>query len=1599
MAAAARPDPQPDLCPDLRPDRALAWAHPVVAEWFLSRFGSAAEPQEQGWPAILRGETTLISAPTGSGKTLAAFLVAIDQLLRLAIAGSLAPTTQVLYVSPLKALSNDIQKNLDGPLAEIQQLAAARGYLCPPIRTGVRTGDTLPSERARMLRNPPHILVTTPESLYLLLTAGKSREHLRHVRTVIVDEIHAVADDKRGAHLALSLERLDALVCGENRLCPGGFTTATGARVPHPSLSHRDGWDEQTPSRSAPQRIGLSATQNPIELVGEFLTGTEPECPNLAQPGWDADRPPRQPATIVQVGQRRTLDLAIEIPSDELGSVVTSAMWSEIYDKLAAYALAHRSTLVFVNTRSFVEKIAFALTERLEPTLGPDCVAAHHGSLSRELRLDAEQRLKNGEIRILVATASLELGIDIGNVDLVCQIASTRAVAVAMQRVGRAGHWRGAVPKGRLFASTRDDLLEQVALVRKMRAGELDQLEIPTQPTDVLMQQIVACVAAEPWDETDLFNVLRRAYPYRNLTRALFDDVIKLLSEGIESSRGRYGAYLLRDGVHGQLHPRRGSRSIAISNGGAIPDTALFSVILQPEGVQIATLDEHFAVDSGPGDVVQLGNTSWRIQRVEAAGRVLVEDAHGAPPTMPFWFGEAPLRTAVLSDGVSELREQISARTPNVSPPDLGLTTSARVPHPSPSHRDGWEQQSPASPHSEIAACAAWLRDECGLCASAAHQLIAYIVAGRAVLGAVPSKTTIIAERFFDEGGGQQLILHAPFGGRINKAWGLALRKRFCRGFNFELQAAATDNGINICLAEQHSFPLSDVFHFLTEHTAKELLEQAAIAAPVFKTRWRWAANRSLQLLRMSKGKRIAPQIQRTRSEDLLASVFPQAAACFETIVGDIQIPDHPLVNEVMQDVLQEAMDLEGLNEVLRGIAAGTIRCLAVDTPVPSQFAHELINANPFAFLDDAGLEERRTRAVSLRRALPDSVADGAGRLDQTAIDQVRREIFPDLRDEHELHDLLHGLIALPLSFLEPRTSNLEPGSDTRHWPHFFERLVATGRARTLNINGIPSWVATERLSHTNALIADGSQLASDSQNKPSTDLHATAPVTKESAIKHLVQGWLQITGPITAHALAGRLALDPAPIFQALLAMEMQGLAMRGAFEHPSTDDPHEIEWCERRILQRIHRLTLATARKQIEAVAPSVYMRWLLGWQHLAPQTQLTGEEGVLEALHQLEGFEAPAVEWERTLLPARVAGYSPAWLDQLCLSGAVGWGRVSPHPAWSEGDGSAPRRVIPTNAAPITFYIRESADWLPHALAQQSVDEGLLAAALSPEALALRALLAQRGACFANDLQRIVSLTRQQTARALWELATAGLAAADGFDQLRALMDPRRKSTTAETTARRPTRTTAGRWSLLFEPHQSMGAPSFAASSQRVGSNEARTTPAEAQSTAIAHARRTDAALESFARMLLARYGVLFRDLLTRESNAPKWRDLLGILRRLEARGEIRGGRFVTGFGGEQFALPEAVDSLRAARTRESDALIAVAAADPLNLLGIILPGERIPAVPGREVRYRNGSLAAEDAPEAPVPSPPRRNRFVPAVLPPVPAEPTPPAPTLF
>jgi ATP-dependent Lhr-like helicase len=1616
----------------------LAWAHPLVAEWFVSRFGTPTEPQEQGWPHILAGRTTLISAPTGSGKTLAAFLACIDRLVRKALAGQLSDRTEVLYVSPLKALGNDIQKNLEIPLGEILALAGERGFLMPEIRTAVRTGDTLQPERRAMLKRPPHILVTTPESLYILLTSDKSRAILRDVETVIVDEIHAVADDKRGAHLALSLERLEALTWRRPVRIGLSATQKPIEEVAHFLTGNRSG-ERPSAAKAANQRAELfrsaeSAAPPKGELPEGELPDSEPpeseppeseppkaaqadlsEPPDLSVPAGllepaDLSEPADLPAApvIVDVGHKRKLDLGIEVPPMPLGPVASNEMWDTIYDRLVELVRQHRSTLVFVNTRRMAERIAHQLGERI----GEENVAAHHGSLSRKLRLAAERKLKEGQVRVLVATASLELGIDIGFVDLVVQINSPRAIAVALQRVGRSGHWRGAVPKGRFFATTRDDLMELAALVRAIKLGDLDRLMIPEAPLDVLAQQIVAACAAEGpsavrrnprregdedlmpagtgtqasspdtlskvpllanparsgapqvvspsmveahasegWDEDELFVLVRRAYSYRNLKRETFDAILEMLSEGIAARRGRYGAYIHRDRVNKKLRARRGARLAAITSGGAIPDNSLYTVVAEPDGAVVGTVDEDFAVESNRGDIMLLGNSSWIIHRIETNnGRMLVHDAHGAPPSVPFWRGEAPARTEELSAHVGELRQVISEMLPRTSPVGFSATQP------------------------EVAAAIAWLKEDCGLDDSGAEQAIEYILQGRAVLGAVPTQKTIIAERFFDEGGGMQLVIHAPFGGRINKAWGLSLRKRFCVGFNFELQAAATDNGLNIALAEQHSFPLGDVFHFLNAETVQPILEQAALDSPIFGTRWRWDANRALALLRFQNGKKVPAQIQRMRSDDLLASVFPDAAACFENIEGERKIPDHPLVGEVMKDVLTEAMDVEGLKSVLRGIASGEIRVLAVDTPVPSQFSHEILNANPYAYLDDAPLEERRARAVNMRRVLPESVLEEVGGLDPGAIAQVRGEAWPDVRDADELHDVLHTLVGMPeevgrLASLGGADEGVRPYTSSADWDRHFERLTSEGRAGIVSVEGRRYWVAAERGRSFQTLFpaARFEQSLADVE---------TGEISRDEALLTLVMGWMSAVGPTTASQLGDLLGLPASDIEKGLLRMEASGTVLRGKFTDPATrasrPGPHdavelrsngqpkatvptypshfpagspqtsEIEWCERRLLARIHRLTVGMLRKQIEPVTAAQFMRWLLRWQHVAPGSQAASERGTMEVLQQLQGFEIPANAWERQVLARRVTDYDPKWLDQLCMTGAVGWGRLSPHPATLEtggpSDGSAPRqrRVIPTSVAPITFFVREEADWMglsqnPHFSQKQGDPSTSLRAGvghpssgLSHGAQIVLSFLQQRGASFFADIVRGTGKLKAEIETALWELVAAGLVTADGFDNLRSLIDPKRRAGQGSGRSLRP-RHSSGRWALLH---------------------------ADA---AVERPR----AVEAACWMLLRRYGIVIRDLLAREANLPSWRELLMAFRRLEDRGEIRGGRFVDGFLGEQFALPVAVESARSMRSLPlSGETITLSAADPLNLVGILVPGERVPAISGRTVSYRDG-----------------------------------------
>jgi ATP-dependent Lhr-like helicase len=1393
--------------------------HRAVADWFDASFDAPTPCQLEAWAAIRRGEHTLIAAPTGSGKTLAAFLSAIDDLVRQADAGGLADQTQVLYVSPLRALSNDIQRNLATPLEGIGEILKQRGRTDIVIRSAVRTGDTPEALRAAMRRRPPHILVTTPESLYILLTSPSGRDMLRSVRSVIIDEIHALAGNKRGAHLALSLERLQGLTA-----------------VP-------------------PVRIGLSATQRPIERVAEYLIGG------------DGTGEQRSSCTVIDLGHNRERDLGIVLPSVPLEAVMSNEVREEIYDLLRDLINAHRTTLVFVNTRRMAERVARSLSERI----GEEFVTSHHGSLAREQRLCAEQRLKAGSLRCLVATASLELGIDIGDVDLVCQLGSTRVIGTFLQRVGRSGHGLDRVPKGRIFPLSRDDLIECIALIESALCGALDELLIPENCLDVLAQQIVAEVSAGEADEDQLFRQFRRAYPYRRLTREDFDAVIAMLVDGYATRRGRRSAYLFRDSVGRRLRPRPSARLTAVTCGGAIPDTAVYEVRQEPNDNYVGTVDEDFAVESLAGDIFQLGNTSWRILRVET-GVVRVEDAKGLPPNIPFWMGEAPGRTPALSQAVCRIRAGIEER--------LGATG-----------RD--------SPH-------AWLTEEIGIAPSAAVQAVDYLAAARAALGAMPTQTTLVMERFFDESGGMQLVLHAPFGNRLNRAWGLALRKRFCRKFNFELQAAATDDAVVLSLGETHSFALDEVWYYLKRESLRDVLTQAVLDSPLFDARWRWNATCSLAIPRFRGGRKVPPRLIRMQAEDLVSVVFPEQIACLENIQGPRSIPDHPLVNQALHDCLEEAMDAGGLESLLEAISNNQVRLVARDLTEPSPLAAEILSAKPYAFLDDAPLEERRTQAVVSRRWLDPRTAADLGRLDPDAIDRVRAEAWPEARSVDELHDAL-----LTMGFIAAQEA-------AEHWHGLFAELLDAGRAVVLEIDSSAGvqrhWVAIERLPQARAAISGFKAVVPDLPIPSGVKADwGTAEAGRE-----LLRGRLSGLGPVTATELTRQGGFASSEVQAALLALESEGFLLRGRFTEPEGAE----EWCERRLLARIHRYTVNRLRQEIEPVSSSQYLRFLCDWHGIGPDSQRDPDrsKSLDAALQRLEGFVAGAAAWEAELFPARVTGYCSEDLDAVGLAGKHLWRRAA-----------LPRGEInlrtPWPQTPITVVARaHQSAWNPSEEAPRDFD-------LPDSAQQVRELIENRGALFFHEIAQSTALTVEQVVDALAVLVAAGLITADGFAGLRALLEAkgglligRRRQRVLDSLER------AGRWSLLVSSaRESGGSP--------------------------------DALLDYLASALLRRYGVVFRSLLQRESGLPPWRSLLSVYRRMEARGDIRGGRFIAGAYGEQFALASAVERLRRIRKQTpTGKLVVVSGVDPVNLIGILTPGPRLAALGSHRILIRDGEPVA-------------------------------------
>jgi ATP-dependent Lhr-like helicase len=1490
--------------------KALESFHPAVRQWFLKQFPAPTEPQAEAWPAIKAGKHTLIAAPTGSGKTLAAFLSAIDDLVWKATSGDLADETHVVYVSPLKALSNDIQINLQQPLQGIQQNLESKGISSIEIRTLVRTGDTPAKDRAAMTKRPPHIIVTTPESLYILLTSEGGRRMLSTVRTLIVDEIHAMVDDKRGSHLSLSIERLEALVAsGYAGVPPASADKEAGQRPAHPGLV----------------RIGLSATQKPIEEVARFLVGTS----NI-----EGDGTPR--CTIIDTGHTRRLDLALEVPSSPLESLMSNEVWEEIYERIANLIREHKTTLVFVNTRRMAERVARHLGERL----GDENVTAHHGSLARELRLSAEQRLKSGELSALVATASLELGIDIGAVDLVIQIGSTRAISTLLQRIGRSNHTVSGFPKGRIFPLSRDELLECAALIDAVRRGELDHLTIPEQPLDILAQQIVASVAPEEWTEDALFEMVRGAYPFRNLTREKFDEVIRMLSEGFTTRRGRRGTYLHHDAVNHRIRGRKGARLSAITNGGAIPDTSDYRVILEPSETFVGTLNEDFAIESLAGDIFQLGNSSYEIKRV-GAGEVRVLDAHGQPPSIPFWLGEAPGRSEELSQSVSRLRKEIADR---LDQNDDGAHDDVRGPS------------------------MKWLTNDVGLSDAAAMQIVEYLAMTKIALGVMPTQEQIVAERFFDENGSTHVVIHAPFGSRLNRAWGLALRKRFCRSFNFELQAAATEDSIVLSLGPTHSFPLETIFSYLNSKSVCDVLTQALLDAPMFNIRWRWNATRALAIPRWRSGGKVAPQLQRMAAEDLLALVFPDQLACAENLTGPIEVAAHPLVEQTVRDCLEEAMDLRGLEELLRSIERGERTLIAREMNEPSPLAQEILTAKPYAFLDDAPAEERRTLAVMNRRFLDAETAADLGRLDQAAIDRVREEAWPSAENADELHDAL-----MQLGFITVEEGN------RNEWQALFDELVNDRRATVLTMHGdeepqstqrfsqrsaeenlsassanasassaVNLWVAAERLNLLRAIHPKGS--LTPQIDPPST--YAAEEWSYENALVEIVRGRLDGLGPITADEIANSFSLPVNQIDVALAKLEGEGFAMQGQFtplgtqaSPPANEEEKArvpIEWCSRRLLARIHRYTLNRLRKEIEPVSAADFMRFLFVWQKVTPEQKVEGAQSVAAILDQLEGFEAPAGSWESEILPARVTDYDPAWLDALCVSGRLTWLRLSPPRLSPEKVNSS----SPVRSTPMVLLNRKNLPTWTRAFPPR--ENG---AQLSTNTETVHEYLKEHGASFFVDILSGTELLPSMVEEALGELVFRGMVTADSFTGLRALLTPLSKTTHREVEKRRRKRKAvysmdeAGRW-------------------VRLSTRASDTQPAGGMRT-----EPDREALEAIALKLLQRYGVVFRKILDRESINVPWRDLLRVYRRLEARGEIRGGRFIGGFSGEQFALAEAVTLLRSIRRTPLDgSMISVSAADPLNLLGIVVPTGRLSPSSSNRVLYRDGvPIALQEAKE--------------------------------
>ncbi len=1431
--------------------------HPAVRQWFADRFGTPSRVQELGWPVIVSaqngtGHHVLLCAPTGSGKTLAAFMWAINRLVLDAENAALPDEISVLYVSPLKALANDIRINLDAPLAGVREMAARRGLDLGTIRAGLRTGDTPVGERAAMLRRPPQILVTTPESLFILLTSPRFRQKLRAVRYVIVDELHAIAGNKRGAHLMLTLERLDRLVMKND-----------GTR---------------------PTRIGLSATLNPIEALAAFLAGAD-----VADDGTRNSRPIR----IVRADDAsRSLDLQIIAPGPELGSLATHQHWEAMYDALAALMREHRTTLVFTLSRRWAERIALALQKRV----GLDGVMAHHGSLARVERLQAEQRLKRGELKAIVATSSLELGIDVGAVDLVCQVDSPKTIAATVQRIGRSGHQLGGMPKGRFFALTIDDLLECAAAVRAVRQGRLDEVEIPGGCTDVAAQQIIAIATdEEEVSEAQLLKILRAVENFAALDiralRQLLSEMATQLPQRIQGANPK----IFYDQVNGQVRARRAARIAAIMSGGTIPESGNLDVVVASEGRKIGDVEEDFAQESSRGDIFSLGSMPWRVLGI-SKNRFLVEAAPGMAPSLPFWQAEALGRSPALSMEVCDLRRTIASFV------TAGGGDSEAV---------------------------SWLQSECALQPEAAVQAVAYLRRGLAALHAIPDEQTLVIERFFDGLGGTQIVIHSPWGIRVNRGLGLALRKRLCQSFDFEIQASAIDDAILLALNSRHSFPLEHLLTMVTSRNIRAVLEQALLDAPMFEVRFRHVGTRALSIMRSGRGSKVPAWIQRLRSQELITALFPQRNACLDNRPTLVALPNHFIVTETMRECLEETTDIARLEALLRGLEDRTIRPVLVDSIAPSVFAHRVLLAWDYSFLDDGERANRRSRTVTMNRAMVEDVFRSenlAELLSIEAIQRVTEEIqgtasSARARNCDELYELIRTHGSLACTTISDRTVG-----DGRALLSVLEERGRVWRVRAGSADSPELVVATEDLplfsaAYPELKAGDSAVLAQPADAVPDS----------AAAIEEIVRRAMATSGPVVPADLAGRLSLPLDSISSALIALEVKGSVFRGHFSAPTVgveDAGYQpatpvVQWCDRHVLERIHRQTLTLLRSSVEPCSDAEFTAFRLKWNGIGDKHASASIETVRRTLEQLNGLAFAPEFWERAILPARATEYRPEHLDLLCMSGEFAWVTA---PFTNEATG---HRDFPTTVA---FLPRKGRCYWPSGetpgdSSTQTVVE----------------VLTKFGAQYLDQIAERANLSERDALAAVWRLAAAGMVSNDSFAPLRLLalepdavklisnqqsssfqQEQRAKRLTGRQDAALRARlqsSLSGRWSIVPQLRAGPAASNVHETHDPHASDDAR----------------------EIALLLLRRHGILAREMMALEQIDITWQQILFALRRMEYAGTVRRGWFVRALSGEQYALPEALDMLREEReAKGSGALAVISAADPANPFGVLLPG---------------------------------------------------------